>query len=306
MTDCSLYLIFNIKKDSKLNQKTRELQKSFYKNIENAHNNIDKRNGPLGFYHKNHITIITLKIHSNQSYFNHLIKSGILKKFFEHKIKIFSNEKFEDTNTFKLFGQNGWFLVNELNKMDDTKITEFRTDFYNYLDALLKKKKKGQVTKSDGKRKTYLDGTLVYTIPEYTYGKNNWNPHISIVNQKTIEFTSKKSKYKLSELGNIYKSSFEKKNYITKPIVSDIIFAQLKPEIGKFNFLDQIDEVTISLNCSKNNPNNIEDTFELNKFELNKFDPNKIYKLLKNSKYIDIGYGKDLIETYGHQNIKFT
>lgn len=190
--------------------------------------------------------------------------------------------------------------------MDDTKITKFRTDFYNYLDALLEGK--GKVTKKDGFRKTYLDGKLVYTIPEYTYGKNNWNPHISIVNQKTIE----NSKFKLSELGNFYKSSFKnfykssfgKKNYITKPLVSNIISDQFKPKIGKFNFLDQIDEVTISLYCDKNNPNNVENKFELNKFDANKMDPNKIYIIYQDEKVIDIGYGLYLLNKYDNIQVK--
>ena len=323
MTDCTLYIFLNLRQENDLDKKIRNLQKSFYED-EEARTNMAKRSGPLGFFHKNHITIITIKIgRKYYSSFKNIINTDKFKSFLIKEINnILSKEIIRDYNTFKLFGnKKNWFLVNEF-ALDHstTKITDFRSSFYNYIDTSFRDSYKevyesSTITKQwdrDGNRETLINGDLIYKIPDFLYGKNKWSPHISIVNGGTINHSIKR--HKLSYNGDIYKQYFDSLNYKMKPTV-DLSKFNFE-SVGTFNLLDKTDKVTVSIICGNDPEKNLEKKFSLDrkisdpmkKIEVlpkNTYNPNKIYKLLEKGKYIDIGNSEYLIKKYGSRNIKF-
>ncbi len=157
-----------------------------------------------------HITLFIIlfnKNHLDTKLYIEEVKNGKITKYsltssFETKIYEIYNLNIENKIELKrnLFGKFGEFCALEYEQINRDIITDFRTGIYKYIYPkkldLIKIRRLNKTNKNiiNNYYVFCKDNKPFYAIPDHSYGKGHWKPHVSIA--KIIEIDS--------EMANIY------------------------------------------------------------------------------------------------------
>jgi hypothetical protein len=136
-----------------------------------------------------HFTIFDFNINIDHKYSSYFFEKEFHDFINSRYVKHFSDIEYTFINVVQL----GPWHAFTFTPNDTSKITEFRTDFYKHLIS-----KFGEPTPIKGKEivdpetqkniKSFTyNGEILFTIPDYNFGKDNWKAHVSIIKDQNVK-----------------------------------------------------------------------------------------------------------------------
>lgn len=179
----TLYIMANISPYSPIHDAVMERRKLLIGNNTPTHSKL-------------HITLLQIELNKDHPYFKNVFWTDpmLYKMIRRWYIEYFSDVKLFPTD-YNLYGKYLMKRFFAKRYTCDTvtgqvpKITQFRTEFYKYINERLKNLgAKTASVKYDKEYYVYIyDGQPLFAVPEFYHGIGKWDPHISIIHTNHIQ-----------------------------------------------------------------------------------------------------------------------